>query len=150
MVSESRVETPLWFVLNHIGIAFQDMARKAIDRFNAGQKCNLELFAPTYVVKEEKDGEIKMKTVNLTFHYVFVRGTLPEVKTLCGQNNGFSFLIDHGNLIYYFDIQLLHNCYNSITHRLLYLFCNIFACILCSVKMNTLNRHHTQAASKNL
>ena len=98
MVSESRVETPLWFVLNHIGIAFQDMARKAIDRFNAGQKCNLELFAPTYVVKEEKDGEIKMKTVNLTFHYVFVRGTLPEVKTLCGQNNGFSFLIDHGNL----------------------------------------------------
>lgn len=97
MASDSQTETPCWFVLNHIGIAFQDMAKKTIDRFNVCLNYCLELFAPTYVVKEEKNGEIKMRTVNLTFHYVFVRGTLSEVKKLCNQNNGFSFLIDHSN-----------------------------------------------------
>lgn len=97
MASDSKPEAPRWFVLNHIGIAFQDTAKKAIELFNACHSCNLELFAPTYVVREEKDGEIKMRTVNLTFHYVFVRGTLSEIKKLCNQNNGFSFLINHGN-----------------------------------------------------
>ena len=97
MASESRLETPCWFVLNHIRIAFQDTARKAIERFNACQDSSLELFAPTYVVKEKKNGKIKIRTVNLTFHYVFVKGTLSDVKMLCSQNNGFSFLIDHGN-----------------------------------------------------
>lgn len=97
MASELRLDLPYWFVLNHLGFAFQDMARKAIDKFNASQPCNLELFAPTYVVKEEKNGEVKMKTVNLTYHYVFVKGLLSDVKTLCSQSNGFSFLIDHGN-----------------------------------------------------
>lgn len=95
--SESNLETPRWFVLNHIGIAFQDMAGKAVDRFNACENCDLELFAPTYVVREEKNGEIKMRTANLTFHYVFVRGTLPEIKMLCSRSNGFSFLIDYSN-----------------------------------------------------
>lgn len=94
MTAGAPIETPRWFVLNHIGFAFQDMAKKAVDRFNAGQHCQLELFAPTYVVREEKNGEIKMRTANLTFHYVFVRGSLDEVKKLCSQNNGFSFLID--------------------------------------------------------
>lgn len=73
------------------------MARKAVDRFNAGSDGKLELFAPTYVVRDEKDGEIRMRTANLTFHYVFVRGTLPGVKDLCSQSNGFSFLIDRSN-----------------------------------------------------
>ena len=97
MASESQTETPRWFVLNHIGPAFQDMARKAVDRFNTACRSGLELFAPTYVVREERNGEVRMRTVSLTFHYVFVRGTLPEVKDLCSQSNGFSFLIDHGN-----------------------------------------------------
>ena len=58
MASESRLETPCWFVLNHIRIAFQDTARKAIERFNACQDSSLELFAPTYVVKEKKNNTI--------------------------------------------------------------------------------------------
>lgn len=70
------------------------MAEKAIGRFNVSQNRDLELFAPTYVVREDKNGEVKMKTVNLTFHYVFVRGTFADVKMLCTQSNGFSFLID--------------------------------------------------------
>ena len=88
-------DTPRWYVLNFVGVAFQRMAEKAIDRFNASQDSTLQLFAPAYVIREVKDGEVRMRTVNLTFHYVFVRGTFAEVKMLCGQNNGFSFLINH-------------------------------------------------------
>lgn len=65
------LEEPHWFVLNHIGIAFQDMAKRAVDRFNSQHMCALELFSPTYVVREEKNGEIKMRAANLTYHYVF-------------------------------------------------------------------------------
>lgn len=97
MSAPAKHRNPVWFVLNHIGIAFQDLARKEVDRFNAAQNVALELFAPTYVVKEERNGQIRLKTVNLTFHYVFVRGTLDQVKALCAQNNGFSFVIDHSS-----------------------------------------------------
>lgn len=90
----SNLESPCWFVLNYVGLAFKDMCRKTVDRFNMSHDCDLELFAPTYVVRETKNGEVKMKTVNLTFHYVFVRGTFTDVKMLCSQQNGFSFLID--------------------------------------------------------
>ncbi len=97
MATEIRDDIPYWFVLNHIGSALQTKANKTIERFNRWQNCNLETFAPTYVIREEKDGEVRMKTASLTFHYVFVRGTLPQIKLLCGQSNGFSFLIDRGS-----------------------------------------------------
>ena len=86
-----------WYVLNYIGQASRDSAGKTVDRFNTANDTALELFAPTYVVKEERKGEMKFRTVNLTFHYVFVKGSFDEVKRLCGQPNGFSFLIDHGS-----------------------------------------------------
>lgn len=92
----SDFESPYWFVLNYFGLAFKDMCQKAVDRFNRSQNCDLELFAPTYVIRETKDGEVKMRTVNLTFHYVFVCGRFTDVKMLCSQQNGFSFLINHG------------------------------------------------------
>lgn len=85
---------PRWYVLNHIAPAAAGAASKAVDRFNASAPAALELFAPTYVVREVRDGETRFRTAALTFHYVFVRGTLPEVKALCAQPNGFSFLID--------------------------------------------------------
>lgn len=94
MRANSDFESPCWFVLNYVGLVFRDMCQKAVDRFNRNQDCDLELFAPTYVIKENKNGEVKMKTVSLTFHYVFLRGTFAEVKMLCAQHNGFSFLID--------------------------------------------------------
>lgn len=97
MASGIHVHTPRWFVLNHIGISLQEKATQIVDKFNDRQGHCLELFAPTYVVREERHGETKMRTASLTFHYVFVRGTLPDVKKLCGQSNGFSFLIDRGN-----------------------------------------------------
>lgn len=97
MTSESHLDTPYWYILNYIGGNLQKSAQKSVDRFNTWHKNNLELFAPTYVVKEERDGEIRFKTANLTFHYVFVKGTHADVKRLCSQSNGFSFLIDRGS-----------------------------------------------------
>lgn len=97
MELNSASESPCWFVLNYVGLAFRDICQKAVDRFNRIQNCDLELFAPTYVVREDKNGEVKMRTANLTFHYVFVRGTFTNVKILCSQQNGFSFLIDHSS-----------------------------------------------------
>ncbi|MDE6048072.1 MAG: hypothetical protein K2G09_00040 [Paramuribaculum sp.] len=90
-------ESTVWFVLNYIGVNSRDSAQKAVDKYNSLTQSALELFAPTYVVKEEKDGDIKFRTLNLTFHYTFVRGTFEQVKQFCAQPNGFSFMIDHGN-----------------------------------------------------
>lgn len=94
MTSELNDDKPCWYVLNHIPTSFRTTAAREVDRFNSSQETGLELFAPTYVVREEKNGEVKMKTARLTFHYVFVRGKLAQVKQLCGQSNGFSFVLN--------------------------------------------------------
>lgn len=94
MQSSPLPEAPCWYVLNHIG-PFRNHVGIKIDRFNSSNGTAIELFAPTYVVRVEGSGEVKFRNVNLTFHYVFVKGTLAEVKMLCSQANGFSFLIDH-------------------------------------------------------
>lgn len=97
MIADRVQEERNWYVLNHISYSFRNMAQKTVERFNAINTTSLELFAPTYVVREEKRGELKFRTVNLAFHYVFVKGSFAEVKKLCGEPNGFSFLIDHGS-----------------------------------------------------
>ncbi len=86
-----------WYVLNHISTTPCHQAQKTVDRFNSASHVSLELFAPTYVVQETHNGQTHMRTANLTFHYVFVRGDFDDVKRLCGQDNGFSFLIDRGS-----------------------------------------------------
>lgn len=101
METISGYESPCWFVLNYVGLVFRDRPKMMVDKFNKSQSCDLELFAPTYVVRETKNGEVKMKTINLTFHYVFVRGKFADVKMLCSQNNGFSFLIDRSSTCRY-------------------------------------------------
>lgn len=86
---------PAWFVLNHIGGAYNNSARQAVDRYNSAYGKRIELFAPTYVIREDRNGEIKFRTASLTFHYVFVRGTLTDVKQLCAlSSNNFSFVLD--------------------------------------------------------
>lgn len=97
MTSEADQEIPRWFVLNHVGSLVRNLAQKEVDRFNAANKAELELFAPVSVIREERGGEIKLRKTNLTFHYVFVKATFDMVKKLCLQTNGFSFLIDRGN-----------------------------------------------------
>ncbi len=86
---------PVWYVLNHIGGATRNTAQKSLDLFNQIAKTNLELFAPTYTIREVKNGVEKFRDASLTFHYVFVKGTFDEVKRLCGQpTNKFSFLLN--------------------------------------------------------
>lgn len=86
-----------WYVLNHIATTPCHQAQKTVDRFNSASNVSLELFAPTYVVHETHNGQLHLRTANLTFHYVFVHGDFDDVKRLCGQDNGFSFLIDRGS-----------------------------------------------------
>ena len=74
-----------------------DAARRTVERFNAANESCLELFAPTYVVREECAGNVRMRTIPLTFQYVFLRGSYDAVKRLCTAQNGFSFLIDRSS-----------------------------------------------------
>lgn len=74
-----------------------DSARKAVDSFNSRYDTELFLFAPTYVVKDERAGEVRFRELSLTFHYVFVKGTPEIIKRLCSEANGFSFLINRGS-----------------------------------------------------
>lgn len=97
MSTEMHENAPRWYVLNHIGNAFQYRAKSSVDNYNLQFNCDLELFAPTYVIREERNGEVRMKTAKLTFHYVFVRGAFKSVKQLCSQDNGFSFLINRSS-----------------------------------------------------
>lgn len=91
----SNQNNACWYVLNFVGRSSKSCASKEVESFNARHSTSIQLFAPTYIMREERQGEIKIRTVNLTFHYVFVRGTIYEVKTLCSESNGFSFLINH-------------------------------------------------------
>ena len=94
--AQSHVAT--WYVLNYVGHSTAgEAAQKEVDRHNSRHGADLQLFAPTYVVRVEKNGTARMKQVKLMFHYVFVRGTLNEVKSLCSHDNGFSFLINRSS-----------------------------------------------------
>lgn len=97
MPSTSQEGIIKWYVLNYFGETYRDLPQKAVDRYNLSNGTKLELYAPTYVVREERNGELKFRTVNLTYHYVFVRGDFENIKKLCGLRNGFSFLIDRMN-----------------------------------------------------
>lgn len=95
--SNTAASTESWYVLNHVQAGFsKDAARKSVERFNAYNEPALQIFAPSYCVREVVDGKTHLKNVSLTFHYVFVRGSFNDVKSLCSQSNGFSFLINKG------------------------------------------------------
>lgn len=108
MPPKITLDSPLWFVLNYIDTSLHNSAEKTVVNFNTFYDTTLEIFAPTYVVREEKNGEIRFRDAHLTFHYVFVRGTLQQIKLLCSQQNGFSFLIDHGSTQRYAVIDDTH------------------------------------------
>lgn len=98
MVAHPLDDTPRWYVLNYVGNSpDHSSAQKTIDHFNRTNQAQLQLFAPTFAIREEKNGIARMKTVKLAFHYTFVNGTFKQIKTLCNQQNGFSFLINHSS-----------------------------------------------------
>lgn len=90
--------TPRWYVLNYIPptMSKRMLAEAVVERFNGSMDCALEVFAPTIVKMVESGGKLTRKATPLLFHYVFVRGTLAEVKRLCTTASGFSFLLSHG------------------------------------------------------
>lgn len=86
-----------WFVLHFIRPTITARPQTYIDTFNR-DTARVELFAPTIKPAQIVDGQVVFKERLLTYHYVFVKGTLNDVKELCAtQGNGFSFLIDRGS-----------------------------------------------------
>lgn len=83
-----------WFVLNFVrqqGCASPTDAIAAFGR-------PLELFAPTIKATVKVGEKIIFREKPLTFHYLFVRGTLDDVKALCSSSaNGFSFVLNPGS-----------------------------------------------------
>lgn len=96
MVSEDKK----WFILNHfeaLPAPRRQTAQTCIDRFNSAGGSQLELFAPTFVKAVNINGRQIKREQPLTFHYVFVRGTLDEIKRLCSLSNGFSFVLNRSS-----------------------------------------------------
>lgn len=93
MISEQ--DTTHWFVLNFIRHNRTKAAtvQAVVERFNA-VKDRLRLFAPKIIQPKLVNGVLVPHESPLTFHYVFVNGTLGDVKELCRQDNGFSFLLN--------------------------------------------------------
>ena len=86
-----------WFVLNFVSKPGRPSPKAVIDSFNR-QGHDLELFAPIIRPARVVNGRVRHVERLLTFFYVFVRGSLPEVKEVCMRpGNEFSLLIDRSS-----------------------------------------------------
>lgn len=97
-MSDAQInEKVQWYIVNNL-LSHRESAQRIVEKFNHSHTTELELFAPTYVEREERDGEVRYRTANLTFHYAFIHGTLSEVKTFCRESGGkFTFLLDRSS-----------------------------------------------------
>lgn len=85
-----------WHVLHFIRNAGSPSPQKHIDAFNKGGH-SLELFAPIIRPAEIVNGKVVYKEKLLTYYYVFVRGSLSEIKELCARaDNNLSLMLNHG------------------------------------------------------
>ncbi len=97
MNSTPNIKGKHWFVLNFVRPNPMSKPEKHIEIFNRNRAVDdsVELFAPTFKLSEVVDGKVVFKEKSLTFFYVFVRGTLEDLKELCcNSTHGFSFIID--------------------------------------------------------
>lgn len=88
-------ETKQWYILSYIPASLTIARKKPedwIERFNTQNAASLQIFAPRFIKLSEKDK--KKSVVPLTFHYVFVKGDLAEVKKLCASGLGFVFVLN--------------------------------------------------------
>lgn len=91
----SQENQPRWYVLTYVNAASPTKgAQRSVDAFNLAEGTALQLFAPRYVVREQRQGQAVTRQRPLTFHYVFLRGQFADVKRLCAQGRGFAFLLD--------------------------------------------------------
>lgn len=87
-----------WFVLNHIPApgSRREKPDEVVARYNAAAGADMHVFAPTFVeMSLTGAGAGVRREKPLLFHYVFVRGTEDDVKSLCRQPNGFSLVMNH-------------------------------------------------------
>lgn len=88
-----------WFVLNFIPQVPGAKPDTYIKIFNSEHPQDaLQLFAPKLQSFTITSGEVRIKERPLTYHYIFVRGNIKDIKTLCaGADNGLSILLDRGS-----------------------------------------------------
>lgn len=97
-----------WHILTYIPDAPGASADKIIARFNQSllpEELPLQLFAPKYSVPTARQGKIHFRALPLTFFYIFLRGTLPQIKRLAALRRGFAFLIDRAGAARYATIS---------------------------------------------
>lgn len=92
----------MWYVLNYIAPSYHtsNSATAIVEEFNrrnSDESQNLQLFAPTLVAMVERNGKRIPVEKPLTYHYVFLQGNEKDVKKLCSEPNGFSFVLNRGN-----------------------------------------------------
>ncbi len=86
-----------WYVLNFVNKSGNQSLKDVIDKFNRDGH-SLELFAPIIRSAQFINGKIRYVERLLTFFYIFVKGTLDEIKELCGrQDNELSLLINRSS-----------------------------------------------------
>ena len=69
------MDSPQWFILNHIGTPAMRQAataKRVVDSFNSRENTTLELFAPTIVSMTAVGNNIVQTEKPFVFHYVFV------------------------------------------------------------------------------
>lgn len=86
-----------WYVLNFVKQFGFSSPQTVVTLFNRGER-RVELFAPTIKQASTVNGKVVFKEKPLTYHYVFVRGRLDDIKALCTtHSNGFSFVLDRSS-----------------------------------------------------
>lgn len=86
-----------WYVLHYIRRGGSASPQKAIDDFNRAKR-KIELFAPVVRPASVVDGQVVYKEQLLTYFYVFVNGTLDDVKELCAKpGSSLSMLLARGS-----------------------------------------------------
>lgn len=86
-----------WYVLNYIRRSGRPSPNQEVDNFNkTGQR--LELFAPIVRPAHIIKGKVVYKDQLLTYYYVFVKGTLDDVKKLCASpHNDLSLMLNRSS-----------------------------------------------------
>ena len=90
----------MWHILNFIpppGVRRSSLSA-TIEAFNsAGNGEPIEAFAPTFIQIASEDGHVHKSEKPLLYHYIFVKGREADIKRLCHDCSGFSFVMDHSS-----------------------------------------------------
>lgn len=86
-----------WHVLNYIRKAGRPSPQSEIEVFNRDGE-RLELFAPVIRPAHMVNGRVVYRDRLLTYYYIFVKGTLDDVKALCSSpHNDLSLMLNRGS-----------------------------------------------------